>query len=78
MRALFGIVGLLVVVLIIGMLAKKQLAAGTAPAARAGEAAGTSLPAGTPKQRVEQFQQAVQGAVQGAVQQARPIPDDEK
>ncbi len=77
MRALFGALSLLIVVAVIGLLAKKQLgsmagppalptAAGTAPAAVAAPA--------TPQQTVQQFQQAVQGQMQ----QARPMPDDPK
>lgn len=73
MKAVFSIVGLLVVVAIVGLVAKKQLTAGVAPAAVPG-AAGTSLPTGTPQQQVQQFQQAVQGAMQ----QSRPMPDTDK
>lgn len=72
MRAIFGILGLLVVVAIVGVLAKKQLSAGVAP--RAGTPAEASAPAATPKQQVQQFEQAVQGAMQ----QARPMPDNDK
>jgi hypothetical protein len=72
MRAMFGVLGLLVVVAIVGLLAKKQLGAATAP--RMPDAAGHSAPAASPKQQVQQFEQAVQGAMQ----QARPMPDEEK
>ena len=73
MKAIFGVLSLLVVVAIVGMLAKKQLNAGVAPSTR-GTEAGVSAPAGTPKQQVQQFEQAVQGAMQ----QARPMPDNDK
>jgi hypothetical protein len=73
MRAMFGIVGLLAVVVIVGLLAKKQLGAGVAPRGTA-DAPGVAAPAATPKQQVQQFEQAVQGAMQ----QARPMPDDDK
>jgi hypothetical protein len=73
MRAIFGIVGLLAVVVIVGLLAKKQLGAGVAPRTTA-DAPGVVAPAATPKQQVQQFEQAVQGAMQ----QARPMPDDDK
>ena len=73
MRAIFGVLSLLVVVAVVGVLAKKQLSAGVAPP-MTGTAAGSSAPAGTPKQQVQQFEQAVQGAVQ----QARPMPDNDK
>ena len=72
MRAIFGVLGLVIVVAIVGMLAKKQLNAGVAPRSEAGVEA--SAPAGTPKQQVQHFEQAVQGAMQ----QARPMPDNDK
>lgn len=81
MRAIFGVLGLLMVVVIVGMLAKKQLGTGVAPvvpgaAAPAGASAPPASPASpaSPKQQVQQFEQAVQGAMQ----QARPMPDNDK
>jgi hypothetical protein len=74
MRGLFGIVGLLVVVLIVGLLAKKQLGAGAAPPASTAGGADVSVPAGTPQQQVQQYKQAIEGAMQ----KARPMPDEEK
>ncbi|AMO25005.1 hypothetical protein GCM10027034_05710 [Ramlibacter solisilvae] len=63
MRTIFGVLGLLVVVAVVGVLVKKQLGAAT------GSAAALSAPAGTaPMQQVQQ----VQRAVEAAVQQARP------
>ncbi|MEJ5988893.1 hypothetical protein WG902_02755 [Ramlibacter sp. PS3R-8] len=73
MRAIFSILGLLLVVAVIGFLAKSQLKAGVAPAVPGAEA-GSTVPAATPQQQVKQFEQAVQGAVQ----QARPMPDNDK
>ena len=73
MRAIFGVLSLLVVVAIVGMLAKKQLSAGVAPPVKT-DGAGVSAPTGTPKQQVQQFEQAVQGSMQ----QARPMPDNDK
>ena len=72
MRAIFTIVGLVVVLAIVGVLAKKQLGAGGAP--QSAEGAGASAPAGTPQQQVQQFQKAAEAALQ----QARPMPDDPK
>jgi hypothetical protein len=76
MRAVFGILSLLVVVAIVGLLARKQLGATApvaAPASTQAPAGGSmAAPAGTPQQQVRQFQQAVQGAMQ----QARPMPED--
>lgn len=66
----FGIIGLLVVVAIVGLLAKKQLTAVAGPATESG----ASAPAPAPKQQVEQVRQAVEAAMQ----QPRPMPDEEK
>lgn len=73
MRVVFGIVSLLVVVAIVGILAKKQLSAASAPRTPDTTAAGTQ-PAATPRQQVEQFKQGVEGVMQ----QARPMPEDTK
>jgi hypothetical protein len=73
MRAIFSVVGLLMVVAVIGFLAKSQLKAGVAPPVAGAGTGATAAPA-TPQQQVRQFEQAVQGAVQ----QARPMPDDDK
>jgi hypothetical protein len=72
MRMIFGVLSLLVVVAVIGILAKKQLGAAVAPAIPAGAPAGMAAPSGTPQQQVQQFRQAAEGALQ----QARPMPDD--
>jgi hypothetical protein len=74
MKAIFSVVGLLVVVLVVGLLAKKQLSAGVAPPPQPGTPAGITAPAGTPQQQVKQFEQAVNGAMQ----QARPMPENDK
>lgn len=73
MRAVFGILGLLVVLAIVGLLARKQLSAGVAPAVAPAPGVEAPAPASTPRQQVQQFQQAVEGVLQ---QQARPMPDD--
>ncbi|MES2786945.1 MAG: hypothetical protein V4684_15885 [Pseudomonadota bacterium] len=77
MRVVFGVLSLLVVVAIVGMLAKKQLGAlsPAAPGTPASAANGTvTVPAGTPQQQVQQ----VQKQFQDAMQQARPMPDETK
>jgi hypothetical protein len=77
MRAIFGVLGLLFVLAIVGVLAKKQLSAGVAPpvpGAVPGTVPGATAPAATPQQQVKQFEQAVQGAMQ----QARPMPETDK
>lgn len=70
MRAVFSIVGLVVVLAIVGVLVKKQVSAGVAPTT-AGAMPGT---AATPQQQVQQFQKAAEAAMQ----QARPMPDEPK
>jgi hypothetical protein len=70
MRAVFSIVGLVLVLAIVGVVAKKQLTAGVAPQV-AGAPGGA---AATPQQQVQQFQKAAEAAMQ----QARPMPDDPK
>ena len=74
MRIVFSVLSLLVVVAVIGILAKKQLGAvapGAAPAAVTSPS-GMAAPTGTPQQQVQQFRQAAESAMQ----QARPMPDD--
>lgn len=77
MRALFSVLGLLLVVAVIGLLAKKQLSSVAAPPvgpAIPGSTATVDAKPATPQQTVQQFQQAVQGQMQ----QPRPMPDDPK
>lgn len=71
MRAVFGIVGLLIVLAIVGVLAKKQL--GSTASAIPGTA-----PATSPQQQSQQMQQQIKQTVEATLQQARPMPDDSK
>jgi hypothetical protein len=71
MRAVFTIVGLVVVLGIVGVLARKQLTSGVAPR---GAAQAAGAPTGTPQQQVQQFQKALDAAMQ----QPRPMPDESK
>lgn len=74
MRGVFGVVGLLLTLAIVGVLAKKQLGAVTTVAPPAGM---SSAPAGaTVKQQSQLLQQQVQQSVEATMQQARPMPDD--
>lgn len=75
MRAMFSLVSLLVVVAVIGLLAKKQLTSIGNPTP-ASEATGTSPPGTTPAQRSQQMQQQMKQAIEQA-QQPRPIRDDQ-
>ena len=75
MRAVFGILGLVVVLVVIGMLAKKQLTSVAAPPAVVAPGA-TSAPPGTltPKQQMDQLKQGLESTLQ----QPREIPDEKK
>jgi len=77
MRAIFGILSLLMVVAVVGVLAKKQLGALSVPAVSStSSGAGVSVPATTPQQHSQQLQQQVKQTVEQTLQQARPLPDD--
>ena len=82
MKGLFGFVGLLLALAIVGVLVKKQLGAlqqpvpalsVPAPGAGAGSPA---APPATVREQTQQVQQQYKQAVEGAMQQARPMPDD--
>ena len=73
MRAVFTIVGMVVVLAVVGVLAKKQMSAGVAPRTTA-EGAVVPGTAATPQQQVQQFQKAAEAAMQ----QARPMPEEPK
>jgi hypothetical protein len=70
MRAVFTVVGLVVVLAVVGALAKKQLTAGVAPQS----VGGMPATAATPQQQVQQFRKAAESALQ----QARPMPEEPK
>lgn len=66
MRMVFGVLSLLIVVAVIGVLARKQL----------GAVSGVSLPGNTPQQQSQQLQNQVKKSVEDAMQQRRPEGDD--
>lgn len=72
MRMIFSVLSLLVVLAIVGVVAKKQLSAGVAPSAAV--PGGAPALTGTPQQQVDQYKKAVEGALQ----QSRPMPDEGK
>lgn len=84
MRAVFGVLGLLIVLAVVGVLAKKQLGAlSVAPAGMqnpATAAQSVALPAtslgATPQVQSRQIQQQIKQTVEAAMQQPRPMPDD--
>jgi hypothetical protein len=76
MRAVFGVLSLLIVVAVIGLLAKKQLVGLSGAGTTAGASLGVSLPVSTPQQQNQQLQNQVKKSVEAAMQQARPEPDE--
>ncbi len=73
MRAVFSILGLVIVLAIIGLLVKKQMAPAAVNPAASG--AFVTTPGATPPMQSQQTQQQVKQAVEGAMQ-ARPMPDE--
>jgi len=77
MRAIFSIVSLLVVLVIVGFVVKKQL--GNQVMATPPAAGMPAVSAGaTPQAQSQQVQQQVKDAMQATMQQARPMPADDK
>ena len=82
MRTIFGVIGLLMVLAIVGLIAKSQLTSTrqaipvlAVPGAAASEGANTT-PAANVKEQSQQIQQQYKQALDNAMQQARPVPDD--
>ena len=84
MRAIFGVLSLLLVLAVIGLVVKKQLASNqqaipalTLPAPTSSGAESTSTkPEGTVQEQSQQIQQQYKQAIDAAMQQARPVPDE--
>ena len=78
MRGVFGMVGLVVALAIVGVLAKKQLAStrSVVPSLQVPDAASVPAPTGTVREQSQQVQQQYKQALEAAMQQARPLPDD--
>lgn len=72
MRGVFGVLGLLIVLAVVALLAKKQMGSTviTAP--------GISIPASgaTPQQQSQQIQKQIGQSIESSLQQARPMPDE--
>ena len=73
MRMVLGVISLLLVVAVIGMLAKKQLS-GTAAAPVS--AAGVSAPVITTPQQAQQLQDQIKKSVEDAMQKTRSQGDE--
>ncbi|MES2362588.1 MAG: hypothetical protein V4646_12390 [Pseudomonadota bacterium] len=82
MRAMFGVLGLLVALGAVGLIIKKQLASTRqaipvlAVPASTGPDGTNTKPAATVQEQSQQIQQQYKQALEGAMQQARPLPDD--
>lgn len=80
MRAIFSILGLLIVLAVVGMLAKKQLGALTSSPAKAPAESGVLVPSTAPganvQQQSQQIQQQIKQSVDAAMQQPRAMPDE--
>ena len=78
MRGVFGMVGVLVALAIVGVLAKKQLASTQAvvPSLQVPGAAPVPAPTGSVREQSQQVQQQYKQALESALQQPRPLPDD--
>ena len=84
MRSIFGVLSLLLVLAVLGLLVKKQLASNQqaipgltllAPVSSGAESTPTK-PVGTVQEQSQQIQQQYKQAIDAAMQQARPVPDD--
>lgn len=81
MRMVFGILGLVITLAVVGMLTKKQLSAVNAiqvPVVSGSGAGPNTAPlnAATVQQQAVQIQQQYKAAAEAAMQQTRPMPDD--
>lgn len=84
MRAIFGVLSLLLVLAIVGLLVKKQLASNqqalpglTLPSSTSSGPQATSTKAvGTVQEQSQNLQQQYKQAIDAAMQQSRPEPDD--
>lgn len=85
MRGIFGVLSLMIALVVVGILAKKQLGASPiAPASllRPGQVDPALMPPDTrpgasPQAKSPQQQQQVRQSLESAMQQARPMPDDQ-
>ncbi|SEA04314.1 hypothetical protein [Variovorax sp. YR216] len=70
-----GLIGLVLALLVVGLLAKKQMSSAVAPALPPGAQATTQAPAGDVRTQSRQIQEQVKQSLDAA-QQRRPVPDD--
>lgn len=72
---IFGLLGLVLALVIVGLLVKKQFTTLAAPSLPAVPGA-SAAPQGTVKDQSQQIQQQYKQAIEAAVQQPRAMPDD--
>lgn len=72
---IFGLVGLLLALVIVGLLVKKQFTTLAAPGLPPVPEA-TAAPTGTVKDQSQQIQQQYKQAIDAAMQQPRKMPDE--
>jgi hypothetical protein len=85
MRAALGVLSLLIALLVVGVLVKKQLGAVSAAPAKlqtqlpadAAVALPPVSPGSTPQQQSQQIQQHIRQTLETTLQQARPLPDEQ-
>jgi hypothetical protein len=70
-----GLIGLLLALVVVGVLVKKQLNVVTAPVLPAGMAVTGGAPAGDVRAQSQQIQQQIKQSIETA-QKPRPMPDD--
>jgi predicted lipid-binding transport protein (Tim44 family) len=79
MRGTFGLIGVLIALLVVGSLVRKQMASTrlseTTMQVQAGLSAGSASAPGNVAQQSQQVQQQIKQAMDAAMQ-ARPMPDD--
>lgn len=78
MKAVFGLVSLLLALAIVGVLVKKQMrgVSGPADTPPAGVVIHSTTPGATPQQQSQQIQQQFKQSLDEAMQQTRPMSDD--
>ncbi len=74
MRGTFGLIGLVIVLALVGLLVKKQMAATKAPVPALQQSA--PAPTGSVREQSQQVQQQVKQQMDSLMQQARPMPED--
>ena len=76
MKTVFGVLSLLIVVAVMGILARKQLTAITPTQSTSAMPAGVAVAPSTTQQQSQQLQDQVKKSVEEALQQARPEIDE--